>query len=468
MRQGPWCAVLALMIGVSSVQAEDPLRDNLQRELHEIADSMLLPRAFNLIHQLVGPSVVSIHTLERRRLRGSDPVVVGEGSGFVFANTDRGSLIVTNAHVVLQTNRSQDFIRNRSGEPVWYDGIQIETTDGRTLDAIAIGADPQTDLAVIRVEDPGLQPVAWADSDDALVGDWVVALGYPMRVGYSATAGIISATARSTGIYRGEQGYEAFLQTDASINPGNSGGPLVNLRGQVVGVNSNILSRTGASHGIGFAIPANLARRVAEDLSDDGQVSRPRIGIVLDALDPDAADRLSIPNRRAVVVSGVVPGTPAATAGLWDGDVIIAVDGDSVSGIQQFRARIAAARIGEPLELRLWRDGELIDATVVPTSDQDLRARLDELRTEQAASTAMLPRYGLVLGLDDSPGAVIRDVRDGSPAARVGLSKGHRVLRVHGLGLISGMEGLADLDRESELVIDIYADGRQRTVRLTP
>jgi serine protease Do len=284
---------LAITAALTAVAAEDPAYAKAREELAKVApQAFMLSRAFNLIHEIASPSVVSIHTREQfRLLNGIEmreevrEIEVGEGSGFAFAwkagkdDKDPGeTFILTNSHVVLQTNQHQQFVRGARNQPVPYDRISIHTNNNRTYDSELVGVDLETDLAVLRVAGTHIQPVEWGDSDQARVGDWVIALGFPFGKGYSATSGIISATDRSTGIYSGVRGFENFIQTDAAINPGNSGGPLFSLEAKVMGVNASIFSPTGVNVGLGFAIPANLARRVAEDLRDHGKVSRPMVG----------------------------------------------------------------------------------------------------------------------------------------------------------------------------------------------
>jgi len=462
-----------LLCGVAPAAEDgDAQRATQQAELDRIADRVLLPRAFNLIHELVGPSVVSVHTSQHRRYLHFGRVVetkeieVGEGSGFVFHTDDDYAYVLTNAHVVIHTDSDQEFIRDRrSGEPLWYDRIQIATRHQRVHDAEPIGADIQTDLAVLRIKAPKLPPITWADSDQAHVGDYVIALGYPLGVGYSATYGNLSATYKSTGIYASEHGFESFLQTDAAINPGNSGGPLVDLHGRVVGVNANILSRGGGIVGIGFAIPANLAKQVADDLRDDGRVSRPMVGIQMDALAGTDAERLEIPNRRAVRITLVIPGSPAADAGLQEEDLILAVDDVPVAGIQHLRTRIASTQIGERSRFRIWRAGEVLDLDITPVSQEQLTARLSEIAVGERPGDLHWKRFGVVLGDDRFRGVVVRKVDPDSPAARV-LQEGDRIVHILGLGALSGLDGLAELDEREQLVLQVWRESQTYIIRL--
>ena len=329
---------------------------------------------------------------------------------------------------------------------------------------LPVGVDPATDLAVIRIAAPSLPAVKWGDSDAMDIGDWVVALGYPLGVGYSATTGIISATARSTGIY-GDDGYEAFLQTDAAINPGNSGGPLVNLRGEVIGVNANILSRTGVNIGIGFAIPADLAARVAEDLKDDGRISRPMVGIQMDTINPNDARDKGIENTRSVEIKLVFPASPAEAAGLQAGDVITQIDRLPVSGVQQLKAQIASIPQGGSVNLQ-WRAGDLLETELKPVSKEELVERLEQLASERLNSVVHWQNYGLALGRDARRGAVITQVQPGSPAAQSGLRIGDRILRIYGFGPVQELAPLHRLNQERELVLQVFHQGELYIIRL--
>lgn len=449
-------------------------RSAMRRELERLAEQDTLSRAFNLIHELVGPSVVSIHINQEQlrldRRTGAivrNEVQVGEGSGFVVAADQEHAWVLTNAHVVIQTNSAQEFLQDRDGNPAWYRSIRVASNDNRVFDGVPVGADVQSDLAVLRIAAPDLPAITWGDGAVA-VGDWVVALGYPLGVGYSASAGIVSATDRSTGIYLNEGGFEAFIQTDAAINPGNSGGPLVDLRGRVVGVNANIVSRTGASIGLGFAIPADLAQRVADDLVAFGRVRRPFIGVRMDELAPELADDLAIDNRAGVVLTRVLPGSPAEQAGLREGDVVVAVAGAEVNGIQDFRASVAATRLGSDLPVTVWRDRGRIELSLRPVSLEEFRNNAENLVAVEARMTVEWPRYGLTLATDRLRGLVIRRVERGSPAAAAGLQPGHRILRIGGIGPVDELDQARGLDASDELVLEVYRAGRIVLKRLRP
>jgi S1-C subfamily serine protease len=437
-------------------------------ELRQIAsEANKLSRAFNLVHEIVGPSVVSIHTKETVRVAdvwgrvARREVDVGEGSGFVIHSDDKASYILTNSHVVLQTNQNQEFVTDAQGHPVGYDKVKVSFNDGRDADASYVGCYPQSDVAVIKVSIPNLPAVEWADSDQARVGDWVVALGYPLAVGYSATAGIVSATDRSTGIYRSRMlgGFDSFLQTDAAINPGNSGGPLVDLYGHVVGVNSNIISRSGGNIGLGFAIPSNHVRRIADDLIKYGRVHRSVIGIQLDQTDDEAR------------IAGIIPDSPAAKAGLETGDVVTAVDQYRITSASQFQSRISSYRIGQPIPLTIQR-GEgtarkALTITVTPVGEDELAGKLDQAAAATAKRAGVqLPNFGVALAADRRTGLVITALDPDGVFAAAGLEPGDRVLREKTLGHLRTTDDALKLERLREITIQVDKDGRSYWVRM--
>jgi serine protease Do len=271
----------------------------------------------------------------------------GGGSGVVIDAA--GGLVLTNDHVVLAGAR-----------------IVVTLPDGRQRLAREVRRDPKSDLAVLTIDPEGLQQAEWGDSEALDTGDWVLAIGQPFGLSGTVTAGIVSGKGRGLGetTY-----YEDLIQTDAAINPGNSGGPLVNLKGQVVGINAVIKTIGGGYEGVGFAVPAARARRIAAELVEVGRVRRAAIGAQIGRIDPEAAVRLGRPG--AVPITTVAPGGPAAEAGLRPGDVVVAVGGRPVQGIGMLQAAIEIAPVGEPLTLTVVRDAQTRDLAVRPAPQAD-------------------------------------------------------------------------------------------------
>ncbi len=317
------------------------------------------------------------------------------GSG-VVVDAKQG-LILTNAHVV--ENASE---------------ITVTTLDGHDYKATVIGADAPSDIAVIKVKDAKLTEAPLGDSSKAEVGDYVLAIGNPFGLQHTVTFGIVSALGRS-GI--NPDGYEDFIQTDASINPGNSGGALVNLRGEVIGINSAILSRSGGNIGIGFAIPSNMAQTVMDQLVKYGEVKRGVLGVNIVTVTPDVADNLGSKDLQGALVSQVVNGSAAEKAGIKAGDVITAINGSMVKSSAELRNRIGLMRVGENVDITLLRDGKTkhLTATVQGKStDKDSKETDDEDNT---------PLHRALRGAElvDAPaatGVVVRAIEANSPASQ--------------------------------------------------
>jgi serine protease Do len=336
---------------------------------------------------------------------------VGQGSGFLISPD---GYILTNNHVV--------------GEA---DQVLVKLQNGREYTAKIIGTDPPTDLAVIKIEEKGLPYLQLGDSNKLEVGDWVLAVGNPFGLSHSLTAGIVSAKGRS-GI--GLSDYEDFIQTDAAINPGNSGGPLVNLDGEVVGINTAIFSHSGGYMGIGFAIPINMAKHIREQLVDKGQVTRGRIGAYIQDMSRELAESFGLKKAEGIVVTQVIEDSPAEKAGLRQGDVILDMNGKQVDKASTFRNRIAMTPPGTKIELSIFRDGKSrnLDITVgkLETDEQGRLADQGELPKLGLSLQELTPELAARLGYEGQTGVLVSAVEPGSMAQRAGIERGDLIQEI--------------------------------------
>ncbi|MGR9092072.1 MAG: DegQ family serine endoprotease [Gammaproteobacteria bacterium] len=330
------------------------------------------------------------------------------GSG-VIIDAKRG-LVVTNNHVIANA-----------------DEITVKLRDGRNLQAELVGSDPDTDVAVIKIPAERLTAIPLADSDALRVGDYVVAIGNPFGLGQTVTSGIISALARR-GL--GITGYDDLIQTDASINPGNSGGALVNLRGELVGINTAIYSQSGGNIGIGFAIPINMVSRITEQLVAHGEVHRGFLGAQLQDLDPDLAEAFGIKARTGAVLVNIIEDSPAAEAGLQPGDVVIEVDGKAVESAASLRNQVGLSRVGEKLTLTFIREGKRRNIKI-KVAERDTAELPSELRNERLAGATFgdipeqSPAFGRIRGV------MVFEVEQGSRVAAAGLREGDIISSVN-------------------------------------
>ena len=358
------------------------------------------------------------------------------GSG-VIVDAAKG-YVLTNNHVVEQA-----------------DTIKVTLADERTVDAKLVGRDPGTDIAVLQLKDTkGLKQLSIGDSDKLQVGDFVVAIGSPFGLQQTVTSGIVSGLSRQTGITEG-RGYEDFIQTDASINPGNSGGALVNLKGELVGIPSNILSGGGGSIGIGFAIPINIAKGVMKQLIESGSVERGRIGVGGQDLTPELAKAFNLPTTHGAVVSQVVPGSPAAKAGIKQEDVITEVNGKDLHSFAQLRNTVGLMRVGEKVDLTVLRDGKPRTITVTIGKDSEQAAAGGDLHPRLAGAT-FAPADESNSRDPDGRGIVVKTVDPRSPAARAGLRPGDVITAVnrHPVATMAEFEKYAG-KKESELLLHL-------------
>ncbi len=279
---------------------------------------------------------------DERERRG--PMARGSGSGVIFSED---GYIVTNNHVIDEA-----------------DEIEVLLNDNRTYPATVVGVDPNTDLAVIKIDGTDLKPVQWGNSDELLIGEWVLAVGNPYEFRSTVTAGIVSAKARNINILRSRNrersnlSIEAFIQTDAAVNPGNSGGALVNLRGELVGINTAIASPTGSFAGYSFAVPVTLVRKVARDLVEFGTVQRALLGVSIVNVSAELAEQRDLDVLQGIYIAQVQPNSSAREAGLEEGDVIIAIDGREVNSVSELQEQVALNRPGDEIGVTFIRDGD--------------------------------------------------------------------------------------------------------------
>ena len=379
----------------------------------------------------------------------------GLGSGVIVSND---GYILTNHHVI-----------DGAAE------IKIEMADGRTLNAKLVGSDQPSDLAVLKVEAKDLPMLNLANSDQVRVGDVALALGNPLGIGQTVTAGIISAKGRSTGLSDGS--FEDFLQTDAPINQGNSGGALVNTNGELVGINSQILSPSGGNIGIGFAIPANMARNVMDQLIKTGKVRRGQLGVVVQPITPDLAASIGLKEARGVIVSQVQPGSAAEKAGLRQGDVITALNGQTVNESNVLRNTVASTPPGTEVTLSLRRDDR----------EQQVRVTLGELTVSAEARNnegpGGTPNEGGQLGLQLAPltpdaaaqlglksgtqGLLVMAVDPAGPAADAGIRDGDVIEQINQQPVRSVADVRAALQRSGSNPVLLLVNRRGTTIFLT-
>ena len=323
------------------------------------ASRQTLPAVVTVRHQAINPTLEPTDLVDR---------TIREGGSGVVVDAPRG-LVVTNDHVIAGATR----------------GVVVILPNGRERVASQIWRDPKSDLALLAIDPTDLVAAPWGDSDQLDIGDWVLAIGGPFGLTGTVTAGIVSGKGRGIGMAL----YEDLIQTDAAINPGNSGGPLINLQGEVVGINTALKSNGGGYEGVGFAVPSSRARRVVAELAEFGRVRRAYLGITIRPLDALTANRLNITD--GAVVASVVVGSPASTAGLQPGDVILTVGGQPTGGSGRLQGMIEVAEVGEPLDLTVDRRGQILAIQVRPGPQPDAFG-LPGPRLEPTTTTLIQPQ----------------------------------------------------------------------------
>ena len=438
---------------------------------------------------VVAPAVVTIRTEGRSRMsptqfQAPDDDFLrrffGDGFGQFGQRGQRGmrapkqhalgsGVIVSSDGYILTNNHVVDSA----------DDIKVDLTDDRTVTAKVIGTDKASDLALLKVSAANLHPIAFGNSDGVKVGDVVLAVGNPLGVGQTVTMGIISAKGRATGA--GDGGYEDFLQTDAPINHGNSGGALVNTKGELVGINSQILSNSDGNIGIGFAIPVNMAKHVMDDLRTKGKVSRGQLGVTVQGITPDLAASLGLKQTSGALVSGVTAGSAAERAGIRRGDVIESFNGQPVHDTNSLRNRVADAGPGATADVVVLRDG----------AEKRLAVKLDEAELDKTARRGGGPDDGAeddraALGVSVAPltpdvaaeigvpkslqGLVIENVNPDGRAADAGLQRGDVIQEANRqpVKTVDDLRAAARKSSDKPLLLLINREGRDLFVTVKP
>jgi serine protease Do len=336
------------------------------------------------------------------------------GSGFILS---KEGYVITNNHVV-------------DGA----DEVIVKNSEGEEFTAEVIGTDAKLDLALLKIEAKGLRSVKLGDSDKLRVGDWVVAIGNPFGLEQTVTAGIVSAKGRVIGAGP----YDNFIQTDAAINPGNSGGPLFNAKGEVIGINTAIYSRSGGNNGIGFAIPINLAHSVFDELREHGRVQRARLGVMIRDIDKETMKALGLKNRHGALIPQVEAGSAADKAGIQAGDVIVRIDEHQIKQAHDLPIRVANHKPGDRVKVEIIRDGKSMVIPVVVEAMPDDVAQGNRKQGNRQKAThglslkKLTPEIAESLRTRAKQGIVVQQIMRGSPAFRAGIKPGDVIVKVNG------------------------------------
>ncbi len=365
----------------------------------------------------------------------------GQGSGFIV---DKKGYILTNNHVV-------------GGA----DLIEVRLFDGREFKAKIIGTDPQSDVAVIKIDaDDDLPVLPLGDSDKLQVGEWVIAVGNPFGLSESVTVGVVSAKGRNR---IGINDYEDFIQTDAAINPGNSGGPLINIRGEAIGMNTAIFSRSGGYMGIGFAIPINMAKAVMRQLIEKGKVVRGWLGVVIQEIDEDLAKSFGLEKPEGVLVTEVADDSPAKRGGLKQGDIILQLNGQKVKDVGDLRNRIALTPPGTKVKLLVLRDGKkkllVVKIGEKPGETTVAGIRHGILKKLGLSIQDLTPELAEQFGYKEGQGVLVSEVEPGSPAERAGIRAGFLIEEVNRVRVHNVKECMEALRKSKRRVLLRLTDG---------
>lgn len=423
-----------------------------------------LSRTFISVAKQVKPAVVNIDVVEKQNVRAARgqmmPPIPGfppfgqQGEPGKKRGTGSGVIVSADGYILTNNHVAGDATE-----------IKVKLADGSEHKAKLIGTDPETDLAVIKIEGNNFSFARLGDSSRLEQGEWVIALGSPFGLAQTMTAGIISATGRD--LRSGP--YDNFIQTDASINPGNSGGPLLNMQGEVIGINTMIFSRSGGSEGIGFAIPSSLSQKVYHQLVKNGKVLRGYLGLNLQNATPSVAKSLGYEGVTGALVGDVAKDGPAAKSDLRSGDMIVEFDGKKVTAAKQLTELVADTASGRSVPVKYLRDGR-VQTTTIQIGDRPSSKQVAERELNESAQGLKLgisvgtvtPEIAAELKLKVKSGAVIQSVQPGSPAAEAGLQPGdviHRINRTSVTSVETLTDALKGLQGEKEVVLQVERDG---------
>ena len=433
-----------------------------------------LSRTFINVAKQVKPAVVNVDVVEKaKQSKGRRLVIPQDMPDIPFGNVPRrregtGSGVIISPDGYILTNN------HVAGDA---DEIKVKLADGREFKGTRVGVDSETDLAVIKIDAHDLPFARLGDSDKVEQGEWVIAIGSPFGLQQTMTAGIVSAIGRD--LRTGQ--YDNYIQTDASINPGNSGGPLVNMQGEVVGINALIFSQSGSNSGVGFSIPSNLAGKVYSQLVKSGKMSRGYLGVSLRPITPGLAKAVGFSGTEGAVVDDLAgDSAPAAKAGLLSGDVIVEFDGKAVKSAKQLTEIVADTPVGKVTKLKFVRDGRPQTATI-SLAERPLQGSAPVAEPEGEddpgigklgiRSSTVNPEVARELKLKTPSGAVIESVQPESPAADAGLRRGdviHRINREQVTNSAQLSRALAASRGEKEIVLQIEREGKLAFVTVTP
>ncbi len=463
-RRGVAALVLATALAIASgLGVEIEKRASAQQSLPSPVE---LSRTFVNVAKQVKPAVVNIDVVEKTQRQSLQlpegfPQIPGFGDGQPRRQRGTGSGVIISADGYILTNN------HVAGEA---QQIKVKLADGREFKAQRIGTDKETDIALIKIDATGLPYARLGDSDKLEQGEWVLALGSPFGLQQTMTAGIVSATGRDLGAQGGQ--FTNFIQTDASINPGNSGGPLVNMQGEVIGINALIFSRSGASEGIGFAIPSNLVNKVYAQLLKSGKVTRAYLGVYPQEVTPSIARNARYNGEGGALVRDVSKDdSPAAKAGLRSGDIIVEVDGKKVASPKQLTETVADLPVGKSVLVKYMRDGRLETTHVTlgerPGPDDEEQPANNDDEGENPGKlgvsiTNITPSLARQLKLRIASGVVVGSVQPDSPADDAGLQQGdviHRVNQTTVTNRQEFMSAIAALHGSKEVVLQVERAG---------